>query len=70
MSLFRKKRSSAGVIAAFVCGSAVTLAAVAYGVQRLVRSRSRTKPDENDLSDPYIPAGMKPGSRRAVHQTV
>ena len=70
MSLFRKKRTSAPLIAAFVGGGVVTLAAVAFGVQRLLRAQPKPKQDENDFSDPYIPAGIRPGSRRAVHATV
>ncbi|MEO6952877.1 MAG: hypothetical protein ABI321_13815 [Polyangia bacterium] len=70
MSLFRKKRTSAPVIAAFIGGSVVTLAGVAYAAARLLRNRPAAKQDENDFSDTYMPAGMKRGSRRAVHASV
>lgn len=70
MSLFRKKRTRTPTVAAFVAGSVVTLAAVLFGVQRLLRAKAAPKREETDFSDPYIPAGMKRGSRRSVHARV
>lgn len=70
MSLFRKKRTRTPLFAAFIGGSAITLAGVAYAASRLLKKKSVAKREATDYTDSYLPPGMKPGSRRSVHATV
>ena len=70
MSLFRKKHSRTPLIAAFVGGTVVALAGVAYVTSRLLRKKAQAPQEDTDFTDTYIPPGMKRGSRRAVHAMV